>query len=475
MAPSHNRDQLLNEDGYTLAEIMVAAAITGLVTVLGLQAYNFLNKETKGKVAELNKIQEFNLLTKDMLSFSESAGLSTLYLNVPVRIKNCEEGKPCLRQLKQVTEESCEEGTTCPTVEKWITVPESKLPKQIKNQECAQFYRNSFGRLENKKAFPETEGSTEAISSFQNFNFTSTSEEFHLTWPLEDETSAPIVLLKVRNISHFLSLNPGMSFSRDSLKSTTSSDDNFRAAVFDSSMSPEEMSLYEGYPVLFYGSQDQSHFAFYYISSIKSCKGEEREQCLREIANKIYAPTSSEGTLPVTITSKITDSSYVIGLRPIDMETPYFQEVYSSLNVPTGTGPSGCEYSWGGTQDKSNYLFPNGRLSLFDPIVAVSDANPDSGGYYNPTLYNKYAAYEMPGSNSRDPYGQLIPVDFIRYSVEKTVIGPDKQRLDLVANLWHATKMKKQIKISKLDAPFYFTRKLGTSEIGIEYSPKDSN
>ena len=81
----------------------------------------------------------------------------------------------------------------------------------------------------------------------------------------------------------------------------------------------------------------------------------------------------------------------------------------------------------------------------------------------------------MPASSNKDPYGQLIPVDIIRYSVEKIEIGEGKSKYDLVAQLWHATNIKKLVKISKLSAPFYFTRKLGTNEIGMEYSPKDAS
>lgn len=467
------KDHAFNEFGYSLAEIMIATAITAVVTLLGFQAYTFLNKETKDRVAELNSVQQFNLLTKDLLSFSESAGLSTLYLNVPVPIKNCEEGKPCLRQLKRVLADACTEGADCASSEKWLPVPEDKLPHQIKNQKCVQFYTDNFGQPENKKAFPDTEGSTEMVARFHDFSFTSTSEQFHFTWPLENENSTPLILLKVRNIGHYFSLNPGMSFSRDSLRSAASADVSLRAAVFDSNMTPAEVKLYEGYPVLFYGSQNQGHFAYYFISSVSSCR-ENRDACLEEIATKIYTSPSG-GELPASMTAKITDSSYVLGLRPIEMDSPFFSDFYDRLNVPEGTGVTGCQYSWGGTQDPNNFLFPNGLLSVFDPSSPASDANPDARNYYNPTLYNKYAAYEMPGSSNRDPYGQLIPVDIIRYSVEKIQIGEGKERYDLVAQLWHATNIKKLVKISKLSAPFLFTRKLGTSEIGMEYSPKDTS
>ena len=447
------------QDGYTMVEISIATAILGILVMVGIQAYLYFNKGTQQKVAELSTIQQFNLLTKDMLGFSESAGLSTIYLNMPVRIQSCEAGRPCLRQRAMVG-----------TEEQWVDVATNEIPQIVRDEQCLQFYRDSHGKPLFKPAFPGATGSSEEISTFRDFNYTPGDKELALTWPMIDKNSAPFLLMKVRNVADFFSLNAGLSFSRDSLHSNFSDSSEFRAAVFDSSMSAEQAQQYVGYPMLFYGSQYQSHFGLYSATSIISCR-EDRDKCLQEIEAKIYKNPSGTG-LPVSISSRITQNSFVISLRPIDQSASFFSEIYDRVNVPAGTSASGCQHAWGNKQDAAQYIFPNGLLSIYNSAVPASDVNTDSHNYYNPSSYNKYAAYEMANSSNQDPFAQLIPIDLIRYSIEPS--ARSNKGLDLVAQLWHATEVKKLLKISNLSAPFYFTRKLGSSEFGIEYSPKSS-
>lgn len=468
MVPRFNK---LGQRGYSLVEVMVGVGILGILVLVGLSAYQYFNKETQQKISELNATQQFALLTKDLLSFSESAGLSTLYLNMPIRVRDCEPGRPCLSERGTVPATDCPEGQQCPAVPGWVPVATDSIPRSLQNQPCTQFYRDSFGRLITKPAFPDTSTSFELTPSFRDFRHSSADRDLTLTWPLLDETSAPLLLLKVRSISSYFSLNGGMSFGRESLLSSANADPTMMTAVFDSEMSPKEAEGFVGYPMLFYGAQFQGHFAYYYAHSILAC-ADNVEACLREVADKVYRNPDG-GELPVSIRNSITARSFVINLRPIDQTSAFFSEIYSRVNVPAGEDLTGCHYSWGAKQEASQYLFPSGLLSIYNTNVPISEVNPDSRGYFNPTAYNKYAAYEMPNSSNQAPFAQLLPVDLIRYSIERTDSGGDRSpKRDLVARLWHATEEKKITKITNLTAPFYFTRKLGSSEFGIEYSPR---
>lgn len=448
--------------GYSLMEITVAVGITAIVALIGAQAFQYFNKQTKGKITELNTIQQFNLLTKDMLSFSESAGLSTLYFNMPVRLKNCEEGRPCVRHLKSVPVTDCPAGQTCPPRDQWSALTTEEIPAVVKDEQCLQFYRDSHGKPVDKPAFVNTSTATELAGTFRNFNYTSSGIEAFHTWPLVDETSAPLLIVKLKNVGDYFSLNSAMSIGRDFIRSNNGDQPAFRAAVFDSSMSASTAAKYVGTPMLFYGSQNQGHFAYYYAASILPCR-DNREACLQEILTNIY---DADAITP-NIEAGITDQSFVIGLRPFDMTTSYFSEAVQRTNVPDE-----CKYSWAARQDASQYFFPNGLMSIWNPAVPDSDINPDTRNYYNPTSYHKYAAFSMPDGDRNPSFGQLLPVDFIRYGVEKIRLPRNKTRLDLVAHTWHETEEKKLTKITNLTNTFWFTRKLGSNEFGVDYSPK---
>lgn len=441
------------EQGYGLTEIMVAMGISALVLLLGTQAYQYFTDQTKVELSKLDDVQQFNLLTKDMLGFSESAGLSTLYFNLPVKIKDCAPDTPCLNTLN-------DDGS-------FSGVAEANLPDALRSQTCAQFFRDSFGVPVNKRAYTN---SLEMVASFRDYNANLAGRDLYFTWPMKDENSAPFTLLKLRDVSMFLTLAP-MQFGREHL--FTSGADRFKA-VFKTTMPTEQIQKFQGYPFLFYGSKYQGHFGFYAARSVLTCKGQ-HQACLDAFTQGVYNPATNAPPGTPFALSDFTDDTVVMGLEKINMggsdsgagPADFFGDLYARLNLPDD-----CQYSWGGTQNKAQWLFPSGMLSIFNPVDANKDVNADATGYYNLQLYNKHATIETAASNTdpgKAPYGYLVPVDIIRYSVESA--GVTNQHKALVARLWHLTEVKKLTKITHLKSPLYFTRKMGSSEFGIQYNP----
>lgn len=429
-----------NQQGHSLAELVIASAISLGVALGGYHAYTYFNNQTKTELTKLSDVQQFNALTKDMLRFAESAGISTLYLNLPVAAKSCEDNRPCLRALSEAG--AWENPTNVPGV--------------VQSETCLQFFRDSLGKPINKHAYPPTDSkplSEELQGMFRNYNVITKTGETYFTWPLKDENSVPFLLMKVRDIgAHFkLVGTPKFQFDRANLRpgSTTS--------VFESPLSPDQAKKFVGYPFVLYGSKNQGQFGIYVAHEIVPCR-DDKLNCATILNNNMYNGGYVE--------ADITNEMFVLDIRPIDMEKPFFAEIYSRLNHG-----SDCTFSWGGTQASSNYLFPNGLLSIYNSVNSAANINADSSKYYHPMLYNKHASIEAAIHDLGSPsYAYALPIDLIRYSVDKVGTTAGQTRYSLISQLWHLTDTKKLIKISHLKAPLWFSRKLGSSELGIWYN-----
>ena len=430
-----------NQRGHSLAELVIASAITMLVAAGGFQAYSYFNDQTKRELTKLGDVQQFNALTKDMLRFAESAGISTLYLNLPIHVKNCEENKPCLRALD---ESGAWENTAA-------------LPAAGASETCLQFFRDSLGRPISRNAYPPTESkpaSEELLGTFRNYNVTSKTGETYFTWPLQDEKSVPFLLMKVRDLgAHFkLVGTPKFQFDRTNLIAGSTT------AVFESPLSAEQAKKFKGYPFVLYGSKNQGQFGVYVAHEITPCR-DDKATCVTKLNSEMHDGGYVE--------ADISNEMFVLDIRPLDMDKPFFSEIYSRLDLP-----GDCQFSWGGTQEASKYLFPTGLLSIHNAINSSANINADSSKYYNPMLYNKHASIEAAIHDLGSPaYAYALPIDLIRYSVEKQpATKTTVTRYSLVSQLWHLTDTKKLVKISHLKAPIWFSRKLGSTELGIWYN-----
>lgn len=107
-----NFKQLKNSKGFTLVEMLIASAIMVVVVAGGYQAYNYFNQQTVKEAKKMDQVSEFTALTKDLISFTEGAGISTFYLNMPIKVTSCAENEPCVRKLNG---EKFETATNLPT------------------------------------------------------------------------------------------------------------------------------------------------------------------------------------------------------------------------------------------------------------------------------------------------------------------------------------------------------------------------
>lgn len=433
------------QQGHSLAELVIASTISMGVALGGYHAYTYFNKQTKTELTKLSDVQQFNALTKDMLRFAESAGISTLYLNLPVAAKSCEDNKPCLRSLDAAG----------------VWENPTDIPSAAQSETCLQFFRDSLGKPIDRHAYPPTDSkplSEELLGMFRNYNVINKTGETYFTWPLQNEESVPFLLMKVRDIgAHFkLVGTPKFQFDRANLRpgSTTS--------VFESPLSPDQAKKFVGYPFVLYGSKNQGQFGIYVAHDIIPCR-DDKLNC----ANILNSDMHDGGYVEADITNEM----FLLDIRALDMESPFFSEIYSRLDLSTD-----CQFAWGGKQNPRQFLFPNGLLSIHNAVNSAANINADSSKYYHPMLYNKHASIEAAIHDLGSPsYAYALPIDLIRYSVEKLPsTSPGPARYSLISQLWHLTDTKKLVKISHLKAPLWFSRKLGSTELGIWYNISSS-
>jgi hypothetical protein len=425
--------------------MMVATGIMAVVVLGGFQAYQYFNKETIKEAKKMDDISEFNALTKDLVNFTEGAGISTFYLNQPVKTKNCNDSEPCVRQLAG---------------QNFIPFT-GTLPIGLNGNDCMQFYSDASGQIEGKQAFPGKTTWGEKIWKQKNLEL-SEAQELYATWIIKDETSPPFLMAKTRDASLFLKILVGGSVARSRTEEGLHGGLNY--AFFETDSPTASIASLKGYPFLIYNALYNNHFTIQYADDIIACK-DNRSSCIN-LMNKVANPDllSDDLSIATRIKGVFPGKIFAIRFRPIDFQTPFFKNIVDRQLLP-----SSCLSSWGdGAQSPSDYFFPTKVLS-----VSKNPADPDSELATNPInlLYlPKFAGTrEMP-----DVKGIYVamPIDIVSLKAEATTTPGTSQ---LVSELWHHTEIKKRIKIHKLKTPFTITRKLGTPEMGMWYNPIKKN
>ena len=433
---------LLNSKGFTLVEMLIASAIMSVVVFGGFQAYTYFNQQTVKEAKKMDDISEFNLLTKDLLNFSEGAGISTFFLNLPIKAKDCVDDKPCVRQL----------------VGQNFKNPTVSLPTGLTANECVQFYKDAKGTLDSKAAYP---GKTAKDKIWETKDLLlSGDQELYATWILKDETSPPFMMVKSRDSSIYLSLIT------QNLMTDISTPKALKHAFFESNSPQDAITQLKGYPVLIYNSQVGSIYNIQFAEEIISCN-QDRQACIN-LMKILYveAPTQDDTTLSGNLIAKFPTNVYAIKFKPMDFQAPFFKQILDRQNLTPN-----CLSSWGnGTQPSSGYFFPSSVLSV-SPDASETDSNIGS----NPInlIYLPKDAYKKLGGNSaKKGIYVALPIDIVTYKAE---VDATSGALQLVSELWHPTEIKKKIKIHNLKSPFMFTRKLGSPEMGIWYNPIKKN
>lgn len=432
--------------GFSLPEILIAMAIMAVVAAGGISAYNYFMTQTKKEAGKMDDLSEFNLLTKDLLKFSEGAGISTAFLNLPIKVKNCNADEPCIRKLEN---------------EKFVDAPDADIPTIVKANTCIQFYRDAKGKLEGKKAYGD-KVYTDRVYETKDIELSSSPDELYATWTLKDENSPPLLMMKMRESTTTLLYlrTPQTSISRHNNLSK-----NIKYAFFESESSMSDVKSLEGTPFLIYNSLYNSHYTIQYADDVVSCE-EEPNTCLN-ISKEITPLNTAGGETDAIRTTTIASNSetafpqkvFVIRFKSMDLDNNFFKDILTKQALPQD-----CLTAWGeGVQPKERYFFPTFTYSIKQEESILDIADDE--------LNLLHLSHYYTGRGLQDTGKGLlvaVPIDVFRYRVEKTLFS---DKYSLVAELWHATEIKKKVKISELKGPFTMSRKIGGSELGIWYNP----
>jgi prepilin-type N-terminal cleavage/methylation domain-containing protein len=452
------KEVLVNrQKGFSLVEMMVAMAIIVGLVAAGFTAMEYFNKQTKKEFKKLDDIQEFTQLTKDISKFVEGAGVSTAYLNMPIK-KECDEstGRPCLRKIGP-DPVSGGEGL--------LAASSGDYPAVLGGNACVQFYRDSFGKMTEKESFPGINNSIykAKTKSFNDFRYEASEKELYATWELKDDSSAPFMLIKRRSTPVVFKLS-----GHGDLHTGQSGDSDYTFFYSDSPV--QNMQDLIGYPFLVYSTLFLDQYLIKIADDVVSC-GENLSKCLSEQkkmkkAGMEQTELASAGATPIDA-SKI----YIIKFRSIPESDPFFQEVYQKLSIP-----SGCLSGWDSTRQSMNmFFFPtkafsvvqnSGTSSILTYPVNETEIKVESLAHY----YGDLSDPEKGLVSSRVLHGMMnaLPIDIVRYKVKTE---PTTNKKQLVSELFYALGNKEKVKINELKAPFYFARRLGTQELSLWYNP----
>lgn len=439
-----NLKHLTNSKGFTLVEMTIASAIMILVVAGGYQAYQYFNTQTVKEAKKMDQVSEFSALTKDLITFTEGAGISTFYLNLPIKTKSCAENEPCIKQL---------DG------EAFVTP--SSLPANLAANTCVQFYKDAKGVLESKLAYPG-KPFTDKLWSNKEIELPST-ENLYATWTIKDETSAPLIMMKTRDASIFLKQIRGavqVSMIHES------SHQGLKHSFFLSDSSKEQIKELQNYPFLIYNTVYPSQYNIQEAEQIISC-AEDKNLCL-SLIEKARGPIPSiirnnDAIIANMLTvppGSFPNKVFAIKFKAMDFKQPFFKDIVDRQNLSAS-----CKSQWGdGKQEANSYFFPSSVLSV---SPSADDTSNELNHFPLNTLYIGKYTFSRGVDTIATSY-VAVPIDIITFRAEATA---EPEVYQLVSQLWHPTDIKKKIKIHKLTSPFVVSRKLGSSEMGIWYNP----
>lgn len=434
-----------NNKGFTLVEMVIAAGIMSVVVFGGFQAYQYFNSQTSKEAKKMDDISEFNALTKDLLQFTEGAGISTFYLNLPIKTGSCNDTEPCVREL---------------VGEKFVA-PTGSVPSTLTSNTCMQFYKDAKGKIESKPAYPG-KMYMDKLWEAKPIELALT-QELYATWPLKDTSSPPFMMIKNRDSSIFLR----QISKRSEVSRKLVANHGGLAHSFYTSDSPKEALLkLQGYPFLTYSAIMNNQYLIQYAHEIVSCK-DNSARCLNLMKKLPTTETDwTDAKLTTEFEATYPDKVYAIEFKPIDFNQPFFKEILDRQALSND-----CLSSWGdGKQPVSGSFFPSSTLSVSGAITDAPISYDITEVPQNQLYLNKYAYERM--ANQKNGAWVALPIDIITFRVEQEGA---QAPLQLISQMWHHTEIKKKTKIHNLKAPFTLTRKLGSPEMGIWYNPIKKN
>lgn len=445
-----------NQKGFTLVEIVVAVGIMGIVTYAGVSAYQYFMGQSKKELKKLDNISEFTLFAKDVAKLAEGAGISTYYLNFPIT-KSCGQASqgsiattPCLQTLD--------------SKEVFHPITSTDLPSNLNNPNnlCIQFYRDAFGSLKRKKAFPGDNSRKEDLLHNEAFTY-DFDKSVYATWPLVDESSKPFVVMKRRSDGLVLrTMDAPFSASNPSSQ-----------YAFFKAQGELNISQLEGYPFLIYGSLFVDQFMIHVAEDIVSCH-ENRAFCDSQAQTynscmKLAGGPALNCPNPALAPVIATENLYAIKFRPLNevKRNQFFNGL--SLN----TLPANCSESWDNVRQANFYLFPTSTMSIQPPLDGGATGWDDSHITSFMNVKGQAHFYGFWNTSEIDEgLMTAVPIDIVSYYIAISGTAPNLQK-DLMAKIYSEIQaVNPREKIRNLKAPFYFARKLGTQELSIWYNPK---
>ena len=444
--------KVLEDKGFSLAEVMIASAIMGGVVLLGYSLLSNFNSFTKKEAIKFENISEYSLLVKEMSKIVESADLSRSYLNFPVPVmcsSALNSNLPCVRAIDGASQ--------------WGPVNQSQLPDNLRGAgKCVQFFQDAMGKLGEKSAFPGLPNWNKEITKyFDPFNFSSQGTELYATWPLVDEDSMPFYLLK--RGEEVLTLQ--MDLSSVVTPSTH--------AYFYSNYEHSRLKALIGKALLVYSGVYPEQYTVKAIETVEPC---ESLACV-SAAGAAYGIAIDASNVDTRIKDRA--KLFKVKLVSIPESDPFF-----TLNNKYESLPSDCKSDWDSKRQSSKFFFfPSKAMSVTTEADGTDlDANmlnfhgndikiQKLAHYYN----NKLNGSSIIGEHVDRGLVNAVPIDVVRYRI---VPGSKEGQKTLISEMYNLfefsslTPFKRKVLLQNLKAPVFFTRKIGSDEFGTWYNPQ---
>ena len=476
-----------------MTEVMVAGGILSLVLLSAGGAYRFFNKETKKEFQKMDKISEFNQLTRDLMKFTEGAGISTAYLNFPVRIRGCTfdsagfPKEPCVAKVV--------DG-------KLVAPSESDFPDQWKGAACTQFFKDGRGSLVQRRAYPG-KARNDLLNIIEDKQVKSNpSVELVAAWPMIDENSAPFLMLKQKDNAQYFTMlkGPPSEISKITDLAVNGGEGKqysfFEVKVDDANSAVETENINKvissslNVPFLIYNAFFTNHYTIQYVADIKSCR-DNYSFCQKELKDisrttgSDFSRTglSNDAALSLDLATNYPKNVFAVKFKAIELHEgsnvtdPYFRPIFKDPATGVQRLPSDCLSAWDiNKQGVAEYFFPSKSYSISSTDAVSSDitgSDPLNILY----LSHYYTSVGLAGISSATAKGVMVavPIDIITYRVLlKGNANTSTAVRNLIARRWYppgTTPLKDALRIQHLQNPFVVTRRIGTPEMGIWYNP----
>lgn len=441
-----------NQAGFSMIEVMFAVGLLAMV-LYSFYKLPVMFKHNESKVVSIvTKDRLFKGFSQGFIEVAERSDVAMRFQNLPIPTA-CAPRKPCVRELTS-------DGVFADA--------------SVSEIGSIQFLRDEYGELDARPAAGPSSPSRVRIRKPFAFSSQLLNGEFYATWPMFDETTEPLVLMKRSAVpDHFF---------MDDMFANSNRDLN-RWVIVRGTRPGIDVKAIENRPMLVYNVNDFAHYTVQRVAEAKECKANNNQfmdECYARAAE--FAPGFNRDT---TLFSRDGSPTVDTPFRDMDfylvrLETYGISDL--QYTVPTtaasnrdpsrnflpfpGIAPSG----WGGGQDAGLYLFPTQVLSLFEEGSSVA-----SSDLVAPVDAKRFGHYlHVLGSDYNGKIA-FLPIDIVSYRIEKQMVTNDqglsvedkqKRKILVLHTLGSQSSVVALADIGKDDV-IMFARKLGRSELAV--------